>query len=87
MGSTFNSPEKFSFVLGEGSTIKGGEEIVPKMHLGERVKAIIPFDLAYGDRAVGTIPAYANLVYDIKLLNIMCSPSTTLPRRPRYTFW
>ena len=70
VGSTFDSPDKFSFVLGEGYTIQGWEEIVPKMHLGERVKAIIPFDLAYGEHSVGSIPAYANLVYDIKLLKI-----------------
>ena len=70
VGSTFDSPEKFSFVLGEGNTIQGWEEVVPKMHLGERVTAIIPFDLAYGERAVGSIPAYSNLVYDIKLLKI-----------------
>lgn len=70
VGSTFDSPDKFSFVLGEGYTIPGWEEIVPKMHLGERVKAIIPFDMAYGEHSVGEIPAYANLVYDIKLLKI-----------------
>ena len=70
VGSTFDSPEKLSFVLGEGNTIQGWEEVVPRMHLGERVKAIIPFDLAYGERAVGSIPAYSNLVYDIKLLKI-----------------
>ena len=70
VGSTVDSPDKFSFVLGEGYTIKGWEEIVPKMHLGERVKAIIPYDLAYGEHSVGSIPAYSNLVYDIKLLKI-----------------
>lgn len=70
VGSTFDSPDKLSFVLGEGVTIQGWEEIVPKMHLGERVKAIIPFDLAYGEHSVGSIPSYANLVYDIKLLKI-----------------
>ena len=70
VGSTLDSPEKLKFVLGEGLTIQGWEEIVPKMHLGERVKAIIPFDMAYGEHSVGEIPAYANLVYDIKLLNI-----------------
>ena len=70
VGSTFDSPDKLSFVLGEGVTIKGWEEIMPKMRLGERVKAIIPFDMAYGEHSVGAIPAYANLVYDIKLLNI-----------------
>lgn len=70
VGSTFDSPDKLSFVLGEGYTIQGWEEIVPKMHLGERVKAIIPFDLAYGEHSVGSIPSYSNLVYDIKLLKI-----------------
>ena len=70
VGSTFDSPEKFSFVLGEGYVIPGWEAIVPHLHLGERVKAIIPFDMAYGEHSVGSIPAYANLVYDIKLLNI-----------------
>ena len=70
VGTTFDSPDKFSFVLGEGYTIQAWEEIIPKMHLGERVKAVIPFDMAYGEHSVGSIPAYSNLVYDIKLLKI-----------------
>jgi len=70
VGSTFESPEKFSFVLGDGQTLRGWEEIVPNMHLGERVRAIIPSELAYGEHPVGEIPAFANLVYDIKLLKI-----------------
>lgn len=70
VGSTWDSPDKLSFVLGEGVTIQGWEEVVPKMHLGDRVKAIIPFDKAYGEHSVGSIPSYANLVYDIKLLKI-----------------
>ena len=70
VGTTYDSPDKFSFVLGEGYTIQGWEEIVPKMHLGERIMAIIPYDLAYGEQSVGSIPAYSNLVYDIKLLKI-----------------
>lgn len=70
VGSTFDNPDKFSFVLGEGFAIQGWEEVVPKMHLGERVKAVIPFEMAYGNRPVGAIPAYSNLIYDIKLLKI-----------------
>jgi FKBP-type peptidyl-prolyl cis-trans isomerase len=70
VGSTFDNPDKFSFVLGDGFAIQGWEEIIPKMHLGERVKAVIPFKMAYGNRPIGSIPAYANLVYDIKLLKI-----------------
>jgi len=70
VGSTFDRPDKFSFVLGEGFAIQGWEEVVPKMHLGERVKAIIPFELAYDERSVGSIPPYSSLIYDIKLLKI-----------------
>jgi FKBP-type peptidyl-prolyl cis-trans isomerase len=70
IGSTFGQEEKFTFVLGEGYVIPGWEEIVPKMHLGERVRAYIPFEMAYGEHAVTGIPPYANLVYDIKLLKI-----------------
>lgn len=70
VGSTFDRSDKFSFVLGEGFAIQGWEEIVPKMHLGERVKAIIPFEMAYGEHSVGSIPAYSNLIYDLKILKI-----------------
>lgn len=70
IGSTFGSDEKFSFVLGEGYVIPGWEEIVPLMHLGERVKAVIPYEMAYGEHSVSGIPPYANLVYDIQLLKI-----------------
>lgn len=70
VGSTYGQDEKLSFVVGEGNTLPGWEEVVPLMHLGERVRAIMPFDMAYGDHQVGEIPAYSNLVYDIKLLKI-----------------
>lgn len=70
IGSTFGQDEKFTFVLGEGYVIPGWEEIVPKMHLGERVRAYIPFEMAYGEHSVSGIPPYANLMYDIKLLKI-----------------
>ena len=71
IGSTLGQNEKFSFILGEGAVIPGWEAIVPKMHLGERVRAIIPAEMAYGERQVDNIPPYSNLVYDIKLLKIM----------------
>lgn len=70
VGSTYDMDEKFTFVLGENFVIPGWEVILPKMHLGERVKAIVPFDMAYGEHQVGSVPAYSNMVYDIKLLKI-----------------
>ena len=71
VGSTFGQDEKFTFVLGEGTVIPAWEEIVPKMRLGERVRAIVPYEMAYGEHSVGSIPSYSNLVYDIKLLKII----------------
>ena len=71
VGSTYDSPEKFSFVLGEGLVIPAWEEIIPKMHLGDHVKAIVPFEMAYDENSVGNIPPYSNLIYDVKLLNII----------------
>lgn len=70
VGSTYNSGEPFSFVLGDNYVIAGWEEVVSQMHLGDKVRAIIPFDMAYNEHSVGNIPPYANLVYDIKLLKI-----------------
>ena len=70
VGSTYDMDEKFSFVLGENYVIPGWEAILPMMHLGERVKAIVPFEMAYGEHQVGSVPPYSNMVYDIKLLKI-----------------
>lgn len=70
VGSTFDSPDKFSFVLGQGFAIEGWEKVVPQIHLGERVKVVIPYEMAYGEHSVGSIPPYSNIVYEIKLLKI-----------------
>lgn len=70
VGSTIGMDETFSFVLGENFVIPGWEVVVPKMHLGERIRVIIPFEMAYGEHQVGLVPAYSNMVYDIKLLKI-----------------
>ena len=71
VGSSYDQNEKFSFVLGEGHAIPGWEEVVPMMHQGDKVRAIIPYEMAYGDHSMGNVKPYSNLVYDIELLNIM----------------
>lgn len=70
VGSTYGQNEKFSFIVGDNYVIPGWEVVVSQMRLGERVKAIIPFAMAYGENQVGQVPAYSNMVYDIKLLKI-----------------
>ncbi len=68
--SSAEDGQSFTFILGNGYVIPGWEEVVPKMHLGETVRTIIPFDMAYGEHVVGPIQAYSNLIYEIKLLKI-----------------
>ena len=70
VGTTYDKEEKFTFVLGENYVIPGWEVILPTMHLGDRVRAIVPFEMAYGEHQVGSVPPYSNMVYDIKLLKI-----------------
>lgn len=70
VGSSSKQEGSFSFVLGEGHAIPGWEEVVPMMHQGDKVRAIIPYEMAYNEHDMGNVKPYSNLVYDINLLGI-----------------
>jgi len=61
--------QPFSFRVGVGQVIKGWDELVSAMSLGESISATIPSDLAYGSRgAGGVIPPNSDLIFEIELL-------------------
>ena len=61
--------QPFSFKVGVGQVIKGWDELVSAMSLGESISATIPSDLAYGARgAGGVIPPNSDLIFEIELL-------------------
>lgn len=74
-GTTFDSSrdrgEPFVFALGAGQVIRGWDEGVRGMKIGERRRLTIPSDMAYGDGGIpGVIPGGATLIFDIELISI-----------------
>ena len=69
--SSRNSGRPFRFPVGAGQVIKGWDQGVVGMKVGESRRLIIPADLAYGDSgAGGAIPPGATLVFDIDLVAV-----------------
>ncbi len=69
--SSRSTGQPFRFPVGRGQVIKGWDQGVLGMKIGESRRLIIPADMAYGDSgAGGVIPPGATLVFDIELVAI-----------------
>lgn len=72
-GTVFDSSvergEPIAFTLGVGQVIKGWDEGIALMSKGEKGILYIPYDLAYGLRQNGPIPACANLIFEVELVD------------------
>lgn len=63
-----NIPSKFS--LGYGNVIEGFCTALQYMHVGDKWRVTIPYQLAYGENSAGKVPAYSTLIFTIKLMGI-----------------
>ena len=69
--SSYDRSSPFKFTLGVGQVIKCWDMSVARLSLGEKIKVICPYNLAYGERgAGGVIPPKADLVFEMELIKI-----------------
>lgn len=74
-GKVFDSSrdhgEPLEFTLGTGKVIKGWDEGIALMSVGDKLRLIIPPGLAYGKKGAGdVIPPYSTLIFDVELISV-----------------
>ena len=68
--ASFERGAPFEFTLGKGQVIKGWDEGIAKLHVGDHAVLRIPSNLAYGNRKVGSIPEDSELIFEVILLDV-----------------
>ena len=68
--SSFKRNQPIEFTLGIGQVIKGWDEGISLLGIGDKASFIIPSDLAYGaSGAGGVIPPNTTLVFEVELIS------------------
>jgi len=74
-GSLFDSSvergQPITFPLGQGHVIKGWDEGIALLKVGEKAQFIIPHELGYGEQGYPpVIPQKATLIFDVELVEV-----------------
>ena len=69
--SSYKRNQPIEFSLGMGHVIRGWDEGVALLKVGDKARFVIPSHLAYGScGAGGVIPPNANLIFDVELISV-----------------
>lgn len=69
--SSVDRNDPFTFVLGTGQVIRGWDEGVATLKVGDKVRFTIPPELAYGNGGYpGLIPPDSTLIFEVELLSV-----------------
>ncbi len=66
---SYGRGQPIQFKVGAGQVIRGWDEGLQFVRKGGKAIFIIPFELAYGERPAGSIPAYSTLVFEVELVD------------------
>jgi len=69
----------FEFPLGQGRVIRGWDEGIAKLRLGEKAILTIPAELGYGPQGQGSIPPNSTLIFEVELMGIKPGPKPQTP--------
>ena len=70
--SSHNRGKPLEFQVGAGRVIRGWDEGIPQLRVGEKAVLTCPSDYAYGDGGIpGVIPPKATLIFEVELVAIV----------------
>jgi peptidylprolyl isomerase len=80
--SSLDHGRPYEFKLGFGRVIKGWDEGIAKLHVGDQATLIVPPQLGYGVDGAGggVIPPNATLIFLVELVGIKEDAATPTPR-------
>jgi FKBP-type peptidyl-prolyl cis-trans isomerase len=69
--SSYSRKQPIDFTVGIGQVIKGWDEGLQLLQVGDKARLVIPAHLGYGSQgAGGVIPPDATLIFDVELMDV-----------------
>ena len=73
--SSIERDEPIEVQVGAGRVIRGWDEGLQLMSVGDKIRFIIPYNLAYGEQgSPPVIPPKSTLIFDCQMMSVVASP-------------